>query len=313
MKICMDAGHYGKYNQSPVNKAYYESDMSWKLHNHLAAALRLYGFTVVLTRSSQKKDLALESRGKAAKGCDLFLSIHSNACDDASQDYPLACCCVSGKADKLGQQLVDKVHAVMGTKQSGHIWKRQGTSGDYYGVLRGAASVGVPGILLEHSFHTNKTATNWLLVDANLKKMAEEEAAVIAAYYGMKKSTSSSITTSSATSSSSSVQLYRVRKSWEDAASQIGAYADLSNAKAACKTGYSVFDANGNRKYSYGSFLVKITADKVGIHVDPDRNSKATGTITDKGLYTIVETSGNYGKLKSGKGWIYLKNNCISA
>lgn len=38
---------------------------------------------------------------------------------------------------------------------------------------------------------------------------------------------------------------YRIRKSWEDATSQIGAYKDLRNAKAACPPGYGVFDWNG--------------------------------------------------------------------
>lgn len=45
-------------------------------------------------------------------------------------------------------------------------------------------------------------------------------------------------------------QLYRVRKTWKDAKSQIGAYASLENAKAACKVGYSVFDWNGKAVYS---------------------------------------------------------------
>lgn len=190
MKICIDAGHYGKYNRSPVNPAYYESDMSWKLHNYLAEALKGYGITVVKTRTSQAGDMKLEERGRKATGCDLFLSIHSNACQDSAADYPLACCCVSGKADKLGQQLADKVHAIMGTRQAGRIWKRFLDDGrsDYYGVLRGAAKVGVPGILLEHSFHTNKAATNWLLQDRNLRKLAEAEAKVIASYFGLKKS-----------------------------------------------------------------------------------------------------------------------------
>ena len=197
MKICIDAGHYGKYNRSPVNKAYYESDMSWKLHNYIKSALQAYGITVVTTRKTQSGDLGLESRGRKAAGCDLFLSIHSNACGDASVDYPLACCCVSGKADKLGQQLANKVHSVMGTRQTGRIIKKRGDNGDWYGVLRGAASVGVPGILLEHSFHTNLAATNWLLVDANLKRMAQAEADVIAAYYGIKKPADASKVTSS--------------------------------------------------------------------------------------------------------------------
>jgi len=41
-------------------------------------------------------------------------------------------------------------------------------------------------------------------------------------------------------------QLYRVRKSWSDAKSQIGAFSSLENAKKACKSEYSVFDSNGN-------------------------------------------------------------------
>ncbi len=47
----------------------------------------------------------------------------------------------------------------------------------------------------------------------------------------------------------SAKQLYRVRKSWTDAKSQIGTFASLENAKNACKSGYSVFDANGNVVY----------------------------------------------------------------
>ena len=39
--------------------------------------------------------------------------------------------------------------------------------------------------------------------------------------------------------------LYRVRVSWDNAKSQIGAFSSLENAKKACKTGYFVFDANG--------------------------------------------------------------------
>ena len=43
--------------------------------------------------------------------------------------------------------------------------------------------------------------------------------------------------------------LYRVRKSWGDSSSQIGAYGSLQNAKIACKNGYYVFDNNGNIVY----------------------------------------------------------------
>lgn len=53
----------------------------------------------------------------------------------------------------------------------------------------------------------------------------------------------------STSTNTSAKQLYRVRKSWTDAKSQIGAFASFENAKKACKSGYSVFDNNGNVVY----------------------------------------------------------------
>lgn len=44
-------------------------------------------------------------------------------------------------------------------------------------------------------------------------------------------------------------QLYRVRKSWSDAKSQIGAFSSLENAKKACKSRYAVFDSSGKQVY----------------------------------------------------------------
>lgn len=43
--------------------------------------------------------------------------------------------------------------------------------------------------------------------------------------------------------------LYRVRKSWDDSKSQIGAYKNLESAKSVCKSGYYVFDEKGNKVY----------------------------------------------------------------
>ena len=54
---------------------------------------------------------------------------------------------------------------------------------------------------------------------------------------------------SSTPATSSPKQLYRVRKSWTDAKSQIGAFSSLENAKKACKAGYAVFDSNGKQVY----------------------------------------------------------------
>lgn len=55
-------------------------------------------------------------------------------------------------------------------------------------------------------------------------------------------------------STGESTALYRVRKSWADAASQLGAFADPDNAKALAdqNPGYTVFDAAGNAVYTSG-------------------------------------------------------------
>ena len=43
---------------------------------------------------------------------------------------------------------------------------------------------------------------------------------------------------------------YRVRKTWADNSSQIGAFESLENAKANCPVGYQVFDSNGKSVYT---------------------------------------------------------------
>ncbi len=54
------------------------------------------------------------------------------------------------------------------------------------------------------------------------------------------------------------------------------------------------------------SYLVKVTATALNIRSGAGTNHSIVGCIRDKGTYTIVETSGNWGKLKSGAGWICL-------
>ncbi len=185
MRICLDAGHYGKYNQSPVDKRYYESDMVWRLHLLQKKYLEEYGVEVVLTRESQAGNRGLYERGAASAGCDLFISNHSNAAEKASVDYPVAYCAIGGKADGIGLALAQCVEMMMGTVQKARIDHRRGQNGDYYGVVRGATAVGTPGLILEHSFHTNPAAAAWLLDNSNLERLARAEADTIAQYYGL--------------------------------------------------------------------------------------------------------------------------------
>ena len=111
--------------------------------------------------------------------------------------------------------------------------------------------------------------------------------------------------------------IYRIRKSWADAKSQIGAYSSLENAKKACKTGYSVFDANGVNIYTSKTtasavpFKIKVSISDLNIRKGPGTNYARTKYIP-VGVYTIIEVQSGtgsdkgWGRLKSGAGWISL-------
>ncbi len=198
--VCLDAGHYGKYNRSPVVPEYYESDMNWKLHLLLKAELEKYGIQVKTTRADKAKDLGLEARGKASKDCDLFISLHSNAASSESVKYVAAMYMVDDNCGAMDEQskqfallLAESVAAVMHlpyntwTSKSSSDRDGNGYKDDYYGVLRGAHTVHTPGVIIEHGFHTNTATTKWLLNDSNLKNLAEAEAKTIAKWFDVEE------------------------------------------------------------------------------------------------------------------------------
>ena len=80
--------------------------------------------------------------------------------------------------------------------------------------------------------------------------------------------------------------LYRVRKTWEDAKSQIGAFGDLNNAKAACKPGYTVFDSNGVKIYSV-----------------PNNNNNIVKPVEKPAATTVDKINVKYRAYSSGKWW----------
>lgn len=106
--------------------------------------------------------------------------------------------------------------------------------------------------------------------------------------------------------------LYRVRKSWKDAESQIGAYADLNNAKKACDEAgieYKVFDEAGEQVYpeiSKFPYRVIITASKLNVRAGAGTSYKINTQVEKDEVFTIVDEKGSWGKLKSDKGWIHL-------
>ena len=167
-------------------------------------------------------------------------------------DYPVVIVPISGKGDILGQKFSDKIQSVMGTTQKGRITKRKNDSGtDWYGVIRGAVSVGTVGMIIEHSFHTNTRMTQWLLVDANLEKLAEAEAQVIAQHFGLKKK-SAGLQAADLKDLTEAQVVAKVGSLFTDDQKQSGILASVSMAQFILESGYGHTELAQNANNCFG-------------------------------------------------------------
>lgn len=193
-KICLDPGHdKATYNRSPVVREYCEGQRMWDLALLLKQQLGEKGFDVIMTKTKVNQAVSLSARGKQSKGCSLFLSLHSNAASTEAPNWVTGlhqvddnCGQMDERSAEIAGLLAQAVAVQMGVsaktsaRKSSSDRDDNGYKDDYYGVLRSAHSVGTPGVILEHGFHTNEGCTRWLLEDSNLIALAAAEADVIA-------------------------------------------------------------------------------------------------------------------------------------
>lgn len=292
--VALDAGHYGKYNRGVVS-AYYESEAMWTLHNLLATELEAYGIQVIKTRQVQALDMDLVTRGRKAQGADLFLSLHSNACDTERVDRPEAiylwddnCGAIDEASKEIAGLLAETVRKIMDTKdpartftrKAGHDRDRDGLKNDdYYGVLFGCHQVAAPGVILEHSFHTNRRACEWLMHDANLRTLAKAEAKTIAAWFDVEKPAA---TTGSSSSTSAPAKSVKATK------------AAASGPVASLRGTYKVTAKKLNVRHGAGAEKDKDGKDKHAIMVAIPEGTK-------------VECWGYYSTAANGVKWPYIQ------
>lgn len=209
--ICLDPGHAKDNYNAGVVPGYYESAIVWKLTMYEKEYLESWGIKVRLTRTNINDDPDLIDRGKTAKGSDLFVSNHTNACATPGVKRAVAIymtdrsgTTADDKSREFASIMAQTVDNSMGgighqtyTKLSSRDRDGDGLKNDnYYAVLHGAFLAGVPGIIMEHGFHTNADICHWLMNDANLRKLALDCAKDMAAYVGVVEADDDVITAS---------------------------------------------------------------------------------------------------------------------
>ena len=167
-------------------------------------------------------------------------------------------------------------------------------------------------VLIEHGFMDSPSDMKEIIKEDFSTKSARGIVKFLEKHYGIKKKEVKQ-------EKPKTINLYRVRKAWQDSKSQIGAFSNLQNAinmaTRYTEQGYKVFDSTGKQVYpkatkeptkANNAFLTRVTANALNVRSGPSTKYRVNTVIRDKGTYTIVDTKGKWGKLKSGAGWIHL-------
>ena len=214
--VCIDPGHYKKQNKVKGKKSYgySEAEFNLKVAKELKKELKSYGIEVKMTRTGKNiklfgfknkilDDYYLSLRGEYAEDCDLFVSLHTNSnAINANKHKTFEQTIALNKTIVIvNQKTMQKKKYKTKTKKSIKEWTGEYNDGegqkgtvcyrlnsrgtDYYGVLRGAANVGVPGMIIEHGYHSIPEVRYAAKYEDLASKWAKADAYGIAKGFGL--------------------------------------------------------------------------------------------------------------------------------
>ena len=252
--------------------------------NKVIALLRAEGHTVYdctdENGTTQSKNLANIVALQNQHTVDLDISIHFNASN--GQGHGTEVLQYSSKTQSYSERIVNNI-AALGFKNRGV------KDGKKLYVLRKSKN---KAILIECCFCDNAE-------DAKIYNADKMASAIVSGI--LNKNVEISDSSPAPTTNTTSAQLYRVRKSWGDAKSQLGAYKSLDNAKKECPNGYTVYDSNGNAVYSPSSSISNTNSQLYRVRKSWNDAKSQTGAY--KSLdnakaecaegYTVYDSNGN--------------------
>lgn len=247
--IAVDFGH-GNNTFPPskgVNKngkGYAEHSFNSKLGEALNKRLIDIGFKTVVYQKPNAPDVPLKKRTDYynAQKVDLVFSIHANANGDPNVNGRCAFYWGTSPESKRLAEIV-----VKNIKKAGYTTHGNGLHAGSKGSwtnLHINRETKMPAVLVENGFMTGNKDFDLIFgskQDRYVKDLAKAHADSIAEYFGVKAKPSAP------SKPSAGGNLYRVRKSWSDSKSQLGAFNSLNNAQslASKKSGYGVYDSTG--------------------------------------------------------------------
>ena len=216
-----------------------ENDQCERIATACVAAAERCGFQA-------KTNLTASMASRVAEGnrwgADAYIPIHTNAFNGSVTGTRMFCASFSGPGYKLCRAVMARLAPITpGTSDS--ITERNG--------LYEVRETNMCTAYIEVGFHDNATEAKWMV--EHTQEIAEAIVQGCCDYFGVAYVEPGVDPTPEPTPAPAPTNpLYRVRKTWTDAASQIGAFAVLENAKRMADEhpGYSVYDENGKAIYT---------------------------------------------------------------
>ena len=249
-KIYIDIGHGTTGEDSGTSGTlkgvvYNENECNLRIAIAVRDALVKTGHIVALSRAENKNITAkigtygqadsnlIASANRVKTGdYDLMISIHNNSSTNTAAKGHQLFYKVSNGREAESKKLAEAISGALAAV----VVKNSVSGSDYYGILRLHDKIGV---LCECAFMSN--SADLAIITSKYAEIGTKIAEGVNRYLGVKSSETKQETT----------QWYRVRKTWADAESQIGAYEVLENAKRTAdqNPGYYVFDESGTVVY----------------------------------------------------------------
>lgn len=188
--IVIDPGHGGE-NEGTIENGFQEKSMT--LHTALAMqeALEAYdGITVYLTRADDQ-DLTLRQRAEFARdvGADFLFSIHYNASPQhnlfGSEVWISAQPPFNARGYQFGfvhQQIMKD----MGIFLRGVKTRLNDKGTDYYGIIREAAALEIPAVIIEHCHVDEERDVPFCDTPEKLEVFGRADAEAVAKYFGLR-------------------------------------------------------------------------------------------------------------------------------
>lgn len=328
-KICFIVGHgkskTGGYDSGAVSGNYHEFEIAKDIAKY-ACDYYNNNYNEQCDLMNYDGDLYLTDRIKKVNddNYDFIAEFHLNAGKGTGTECYYYHGSPTGK--KYADQISKQISADLGIKQrsngtddGGDKVKLNKNGKDYFAIIRDTEPCAV---LIETVFIDTAADLNLVKTEAGKKKCGEAVAKAVAKVRGVKKKTRSvSFKKGDVVTIANNATYYNSTKAVPD---------------WAVKTAWVIKDIVGNRvvidksadgkesinsaihsKYlklsdetvepGFKPYTVKVTSLALNVRSGPGVKYKIVKTIYDRGVYTIVDEDGAWGKLKSGEGWISLK------